>query len=365
MGSRLVDASQPGLFTTSSEGKVVERTFVHTSESGMVEKEAIWMEGALVPPGYAEHSRKKFEVTDLTKSIHQELTVQLESDPLGTTDMEEDPLVTIPVYGRYYKQTNSIQLPDADGQWPTNDSWLEELNLDLRGRISSASGTVVVQEHQEEYMEECWQQAGEIREANRLLHLAGSTYEANKSMMDKHLDPLDDARFMMISQPFHHYYVHNNGKNERSFKERYKVSGLPSGVLSYPFRRILGTKSQFNGIHQLFDLWYEKPKDDNDPDTDTQWLKELIETFFDKGELQELKFPGIRPDPVFIDPVDPKQLRASFDIKSDLLERLNETITVPWLPAIESFERIMMTPRIDTAMYRYLIESPLTIYHQG
>ena len=45
-----------------------------------------------------------------------------------------------------------------------NKEWLEMLNLDLRYRIAAGLGVQYVKEHQEQLMEEAWQQLKKIRQ---------------------------------------------------------------------------------------------------------------------------------------------------------------------------------------------------------
>jgi len=115
---------------------------------------------------------------------------------------DEDPLISIPVYGRYFQKTNTIELPRSNGKWEGEQKWINETNLDRRYRIPAAFGTNIVQENQEEYMQECWEQAGEIREANENLRMSRTSNHVSANIKERHIDPLNDERFTLITHPF-------------------------------------------------------------------------------------------------------------------------------------------------------------------
>jgi hypothetical protein len=87
--------------------------------------------------------------------------------------------------------------PPTYGAWhaaaPTTEEgppWLGGLNhLPIR-RVAAALGTQVVQRHQEEFMAACWEQAGEVVQANRQLRLGEMAQAASTSLRARRLKPL-------------------------------------------------------------------------------------------------------------------------------------------------------------------------------
>ena len=122
-------------------------------------------EGALAAPGYAANpdSKKSLLVTDsMLNSMNKSLQVRPEDEV--SEDFDEDPLITLPVYGQYFRKTTEVKMPQ-NGQWP-DPPWVHELNLHFRNRVAASFGTTVVQQNQDQYMRVCWAQVGEIRRAN-------------------------------------------------------------------------------------------------------------------------------------------------------------------------------------------------------
>ncbi len=88
---------------------------------------------------------------------------------------DPDPLITSPLYGRWHALTQRL-LTNRDGTpAPNNANWVHTLNLDPRFRVAAGFGTQVVEANTEEYMNDAWQQIGDVLAANqriRQLHLA-------------------------------------------------------------------------------------------------------------------------------------------------------------------------------------------------
>ncbi|MDX1414235.1 MAG: hypothetical protein R3293_08585 [Candidatus Promineifilaceae bacterium] len=199
-------------------------------------------EGALAAPGfsakrssYDAHSRPLSLTAPLLYSLNESL---IPPDPIDATigDDDLDPLITFPVYGQHYRFTKEIKLPE-NGQWPANSPWVHELNLDFRHRTAASFGTTVVQKDQDQYMRACWSQVGEIRKANEKLRLAKAAQLISQRIQIKHLDPLSDQRFSLISAPFHAYAATAEQGDSVSIKKELADSGISRGVFSSAFRR--------------------------------------------------------------------------------------------------------------------------------
>ena len=122
----------------------------------------------------------------------------------GMADDDPDPLITSPLYGRWHALTQRL-LTNRDGTPSPNDAnWVHRLNLDPGFRVPAAFGTGVVQANDEQYMDDAWQQIGDVLEANariRRLHLAT---DVSLRWYDRHLTTLaaaDPERAFAIAAP--------------------------------------------------------------------------------------------------------------------------------------------------------------------
>jgi hypothetical protein len=88
---------------------------------------------------------------------------------------DPDPLITAPLYGRWHALTQHL-LTNRDGTAaPNPTNWVHRLNLDPRFRVAASFGAAVVETNAEQYMNDAWQQIGDVLAANqriRQLHLA-------------------------------------------------------------------------------------------------------------------------------------------------------------------------------------------------
>ncbi len=88
---------------------------------------------------------------------------------------DPDPLITAPLYGEWHALTQRL-LTNRDGTpAPNPTNWVHRLNLDPRFRVPAAIGATVIETNAEAYMNDAWQQIGDVLAANqriRQLHLA-------------------------------------------------------------------------------------------------------------------------------------------------------------------------------------------------
>lgn len=136
------------------------------------------------------------------------------------------PELRMPVYGG--PQAGETSVP------ATGTGWLAELNLDPRNRAAAAAGARVVQELQDELVAAAWQQAGEAGEAGRLVSRAQLAAEANTSLVDRHLQPLEPQQFLAVTAPLH-------GRIQLSpvtLQTLVSASAIPDATLSPAYRRL-------------------------------------------------------------------------------------------------------------------------------
>jgi hypothetical protein len=88
---------------------------------------------------------------------------------------DPDPLITAPLYGQWHSLTSRLLTNHNGTPAPNNENWVHRLNLDPRFRTPAAMGTNVVETNAETYINDAWEQIGDVLAANsaiRRLHLA-------------------------------------------------------------------------------------------------------------------------------------------------------------------------------------------------
>ena len=121
----------------------------------------------------------------------------------GISD-DPDPLITSPLYGRWHSLTQRL-LYNSDGSAAANPTnWVHRLNLDPRFRVPASFGTEVVATNAEEYMNDAWEQIGDVLAANskiRQLQLAMQVASRWHTQSLMPLAAVDAERSMMITAP--------------------------------------------------------------------------------------------------------------------------------------------------------------------
>jgi hypothetical protein len=189
-------------------------------------------EGALQQVDF-EREEPLIEVTPLTPRLEQTLTAVIDSDLPDEADGpdREDPLVALPVYGRH------VARPDAIDASSTATPWVHEVNLDMRLRLAAGVGARIVKRHQEEFMAKCWQQVGEIQQANRLRARLQLLTRINEVLASKHLAALSPSVAGRIAAPLLHTIKTPFGGN-RTMQADLHVRGVPDGEASPLVRRL-------------------------------------------------------------------------------------------------------------------------------
>lgn len=141
---------------------------------------------------------------------------------------DPDPLITAPLYGRWPSLTQRL-LTNRDGTpAPDDTNWVHRLNLDPRFRVPAAYGAQVVETNAEEYMNDAWQQIGDVLAANaqiRRLHLATGV---SARWYDTQLKPL------IAAIPEHAFAVMAPVSSRVMYRGRKTLSSYRSGSLIQP-----------------------------------------------------------------------------------------------------------------------------------
>ncbi len=166
--------------------------------------------------------------------------VEPEDGEVSERDIDPDPLITPPLYGRWHSLTQRL-LSDRQGNPVENrKNWVHKLNLDPRFRVAAGFGTRVIQDQQEEYMNQAWAQVGGIggilevnqRRRNVQLALTSTSWYAG------HLTPLmatQPEKAFAFMAPVHSRLVCEG----LTVSYRLKTSIVPKAAVSTTMRRLM------------------------------------------------------------------------------------------------------------------------------
>ena len=121
----------------------------------------------------------------------------------GISD-DPDPLITSPLYGRWHSLTQRL-LYNTDGTAaPNPTNWVHRLNLDPRFRVPASFGTEVIANNAEEYMNDAWEQIGDVLAANRKIRQLQLAMQVATRWHTQSVLPLtsvNSERAMMLTAP--------------------------------------------------------------------------------------------------------------------------------------------------------------------
>lgn len=119
-------------------------------------------------------------------------------------DNDPDPLITSPLYGRWHALTQRL-LYERDGTPAANSTnWVHRLNLDPRFRVPAGFGADVVETNAEDYMNQAWEQIGDVLAANARIRRLQLAKEVSWRWHVQSLQPLaatDGERALMWTAP--------------------------------------------------------------------------------------------------------------------------------------------------------------------
>jgi hypothetical protein len=117
---------------------------------------------------------------------------------------DPDPLITAPIYGSWHALTQRL-LTNPDGTPASNDqNWVHNLNLDPRHRAAAAFGANVVETNREEYMNDAWEQIGDVLAANSHIRRLQLAKEVSWRWYGRHVQTLATAnseRALAVTAP--------------------------------------------------------------------------------------------------------------------------------------------------------------------
>ncbi|MEQ1638719.1 MAG: hypothetical protein ABL903_18830 [Methylococcales bacterium] len=155
-----------------------------------------------------------------------------------TGDIDPDPLITPPIYGRWHAMVTRVLHERDDRLVPNATNWVNDLNLDPRWRVAAGFGTKIIQDKQEEYMDAAWGQVGEVIEANRRLRLAELAKRTAMVWYTQHLQVFEQKnreQALRLTTPLHMRIL----TQDKTAHHQIKISPVPNAVISPTMRRIL------------------------------------------------------------------------------------------------------------------------------
>ena len=198
--------------------------------SGLTDPRVMGLEGALRKPGAVPRPQtwpppapNPAFLTDLTEKVN--LAAE-RLEPPADGDGHPDPVVTLPLYGRWHAKVDRLN--------PRQSGWVNELNADPRLRTTSGFGTRVVQTRQEDYMKRAWQQVGQVIEANRRIRQAQLSIPAGYQILKKNLEPLSPDQILALTAPVHARVLGSS----TTVRQQIMASRLPRAALAPAFRAI-------------------------------------------------------------------------------------------------------------------------------
>jgi hypothetical protein len=124
-----------------------------------------------------------------------------EEPSVANPDGNTDPVITSPLYGRWHASMNRLLFERDNTAIPNNKNWVHELNLDPRFRAAAGFGTSVVQKNQEDYMQACWEQIGDVLAINYKILFGQLAKEVSYAFYQKHFLTLSLDKKLLFAAP--------------------------------------------------------------------------------------------------------------------------------------------------------------------
>lgn len=124
------------------------------------------------------------KTTEAKSTPHPYFTA--ESDSGTPSNLEDDPIITPPVYGGFHRPSEPFKID-------SNSDWYAELNLNPIYRIAASQGTQVVQKDQEELMDRAWEQWGPYADSIFIKKRWIYSERISQIMCNKRMEPLTEV----------------------------------------------------------------------------------------------------------------------------------------------------------------------------
>jgi hypothetical protein len=166
-------------------------------------------------------------LTDVPAEVRTALRATLDAAGAQATNGSQTPSVLgPPLYGGWPARRHTV--PDGEPHW------LRELNLDPRTRAAAGVGAEIVRQHQDQFLQWCWEQVEQVLESNRLLSRARLSMEALARVYARHLAPLPEDRLLQLTAPLHS----RTRRGDVTIRTSIRQSSLPDAADDPALRRL-------------------------------------------------------------------------------------------------------------------------------
>jgi len=185
----------------------------------MVSSPTQWPPAGTVFEDPPEGSPGEF-LNDLERNVNLQFNLQEQED-------HPDPIVSPPLYGRWYAQAERLNVRNRTG-------WVDELNADPRLRTPAGAGTQVIQKDQENLMQQAWSQLGDLMRANQKIRQLQLGLMSSFVLYEKNVLPQSTDQFMAFTQLVQSRVMGSPVTIAKQVQE----SLLPQAALDPSFRKI-------------------------------------------------------------------------------------------------------------------------------
>ena len=227
VGVRPMDCSKPGYFKLNS-----------SEEIPAPNPASILLEGALKAPTAESTIIIPNEFQTSISDLVNLNRAQLEK-------LNEDPIVTIPFYGMYHAMRKDLSkpgekvIPVFD---PNSDVWYDDLNRDPRNRVPAGFGVKAVQDGQEKFMDQAWDQLSDVLEANRKSRLAQVMSAVMNTSFNKNIKKLAQEKVLSVTRSLSSKIIVSNF----TIKKKISESRVPEGLFMTPAQKLMRANSSIN-----------------------------------------------------------------------------------------------------------------------
>ncbi|MDF2906102.1 MAG: uncharacterized protein K0R34_1423 [Herbinix sp.] len=194
----------------------------------------------MVLPYNKQPSDKTYNISFSNNAITQ-FNKMYASQRQVVTAQSGEPELFIPLYGQNHSDSSNLTMPNANGTWANSpgsynpsydpskaiDLWFSEVNLDRNYRYAAALGASVVRYNQDELISQCFAMVGDIKEVNQLEKRYKTLKGIRKNIISRHLNTLDNIRFMHVTKNLQMYYMGNAIKKSTSKDGNNGLEGFP------------------------------------------------------------------------------------------------------------------------------------------
>jgi hypothetical protein len=144
----------------------------------------------------------------------------------------QDPIVTMPLYGKNHARRNPDDVVLLD---ITKNTWLHDLGKDPRTRTLAGCGTLAIQKNQERYMRAAWLQVERVNEANRKIRDAKAAIAIATPLFAATIEVMPQAQIIAMTRPL----LSKVMGSQTTLLHQLKGSHLPVAAVSSTFRRMM------------------------------------------------------------------------------------------------------------------------------